>query len=303
MVTEVSFSLTGCGLISVPGYVNGRGPFNFTVDTGAGVSLISPGLAHELGIAATGSEYRTGAGGRVEVAIGQVQSLAIGAARLGLKQVRISDDLDKFSAAAGEKIDGNIGYDYLGHYRLTIDYGRGILGLAQTREDLEDSDMGARMKFRVANSNKPLILVPVFANGAGPYQFALDTGASATVISPELARDLGISNTDVVQALGAGGSVTAAVGSIESLAVGDAEIRNLGVAVVDFFDRLSREIGEKLDGIIGYNYLKEFRLTIDYPSQILYLEQTGRKRSSRAAAIRTLSAGACDEHTETGGSS
>lgn len=277
MFTEVSFRLMGCGLISVPGYINDIGPYDLTVDTGAGVSLISPRPAQLLEIAATGSEYRTGAGGRVEVALGKVQSLAIGEARLELDQVRISDDLDKISAAAGEKIDGNIGYDYLRHYRVVIDYGRGILGLAQDQEDLEDSGNDVRVKFKLATSAKPLILVPALANGAGPYQFALDTGASATVASPELAHDLGIASTNAAQALGA--AVAASVGSVGSLAVGVAEIRDLAVAVVDFFDRLSQEIGEKLDGIIGYNFLREFRVTIDYPSQILHLEQNGRERS------------------------
>jgi hypothetical protein len=28
----------------------------------------------------------------------------------------------------------------------------------------------------------------------------------------------------------------------------------------------------RLDGIIGYNYLKEFKTTIDYPNEILRLE-------------------------------
>ena len=27
----------------------------------------------------------------------------------------------------------------------------------------------------------------------------------------------------------------------------------------------------KLDGIIGYNFLKQFSVTIDYPNEVLYL--------------------------------
>ena len=52
MLTEIGFRLTGCSLISVPGFVNDQGPFDFTVDTGAGVSLISPRLARQLEITA-----------------------------------------------------------------------------------------------------------------------------------------------------------------------------------------------------------------------------------------------------------
>ena len=96
MLTEVRFQLSGCDgqyLVLVPAYVNDKGPYDFILDTGAGISLVSPRLAGHLGIAATGSEERFGAGGKVKVSLGKIESLAIGEARLELDQVRISDEL------------------------------------------------------------------------------------------------------------------------------------------------------------------------------------------------------------------
>ena len=49
-------------------------------------------------------------------------------------------------------------------------------------------------------------------------------------------------------------------------------MRNLPVIVGDFLDMLSGVIGTKLDGIIGYNFLRHFRVVIDYPNDRFRLE-------------------------------
>jgi hypothetical protein len=49
-------------------------------------------------------------------------------------------------------------------------------------------------------------------------------------------------------------------------------VRNLPVIVGDFLDMLSGVIGTKLDGIIGYNFLRHFRVVIDYPNDRFRLE-------------------------------
>jgi hypothetical protein len=60
-------------------------------------------------------------------------------------------------------------------------------------------------------------------------------------------------------------------GIARSLAVGKAEIENVSVVVADFLGMLSQAVGTKLDGIISYNFLKEFEVTIDYPNETLRL--------------------------------
>jgi predicted aspartyl protease len=55
--------------------------------------------------------------------------------------------------------------------------------------------MSREVTFKLAGAHAPLILVPTFVNGQGPYDFVLDTGASATLLSPELAERLGLTAT------------------------------------------------------------------------------------------------------------
>jgi hypothetical protein len=66
--------------------------------------------------------------------------------------------------------------------------------------------------------------------------------------------------------------VQARAGMVESLAIENAAIANVQVMVSDVLTMLGQAIGARLDGIIGYNYLKEFKTTIDYPNEILRLE-------------------------------
>ena len=71
---------------------------------------------------------------------------------------------------------------------------------------------------------------------------------------------------------GGGGAIPTSMGVVQSLAIGAAAVTHLPVAVAGFLDALGEAIGTQLLGIIGYNYLREFRVTIDYPGGILRLE-------------------------------
>ena len=124
---------------------------------------------------------------------------------------------------------------------------------------------------RLANPAKPLILVDVYANGRGPFQFAIDTGTSTTAITPELAKDLGLATQPIGAGTTAGAHVDVTAGALNSFQVGGAKIDNMAIVVADFFAMLSNAIGVKLDGIVGYNFLRNYKVVIDYPSGTLSL--------------------------------
>jgi predicted aspartyl protease len=274
MQTEVNFRLAGGGqpLILVPVYVNDRGPYEFILDTGAGTCLLSPTLAERLGVAITGTKEGRGAGGTVTLAFGQVDTLAIGHAKVENVPVGITDELSRIGAAVGTAIDGDIGNNYLSHFSLSINYRRGLLRLAGGEQGESNRPARAELSFKLAQAAKPLVLIPVLVNGAGPYQFAIDTGTSTTIMSPDLAETLGIKSVAAPAMTGGGGQVQASLGTVESLAVGSAKLEKLAVMVAPFVSILSQAAGARLDGIVGYNYLREFTVTIDYPRAILRLE-------------------------------
>jgi len=275
LLSEVGFRLAGAEnpLILVPTRVNDRGPYEFILDTGAGMSLLAPRLAGELGIAAGGSREGRGAAGKVQVAMARIESLAIGEARGGPMPVGITPDVDRIGAAVGHRIDGDIGYDFLKSFRLTLDYRRRVVRLAQGGYELAGASGAAHAEvpFRLAGPAKPLVLVPAFVNGRGPHTFVLDTGASATVLSPELAASLQIETVAAEPMTGAGGMLQATLGRAGSLTVGGAALQDVAVMVADFLVDLAGVAGTPLDGVLGYNFLRHFRVTLDYPGGTLWL--------------------------------
>lgn len=128
--------------------------------------------------------------------------------------------------------------------------------------------------FKLAKPDKPLLLLGATINGQGPFRFVLDTGAGGTIISPELAKKLDIQPDNPEkpdQATGAGGTLKVHAGTVRTFTVGEKQLRGLKVGIVDL-SGISKAIQTDIDGIIGYNFLKKIRVTIDYPKQTVTFE-------------------------------
>jgi predicted aspartyl protease len=272
---KVKFRLGGGAqpLILLPVEINGQGPFEFILDTGAGTSLLSSELARRLEVKVLGSKEGQSAGGKVSVSLAKVDSLAVGDTKLHDVDVGIVD-LSHIGKTIGAKIDGDLGYNFLKHFRITIDYGTCELRFDDPKR-VEHFANSARIELpmRLANPAKPLILVEVYANGCGPFQFALDTGTSTTAITPQLAKELAVASSPVGAATTGGAHVAVTAGMLQSFMVGGAKIDDMAVIVADFFAMLSNAVGAKLDGIVGYNFLRHYQVVIDYPNEMLSLFQ------------------------------
>jgi predicted aspartyl protease len=270
---KIKFRLAGGAqpLILLPVRVNGGGPFDFIFDTGAGTSLLSSELAKKLDVKIIGSKDGQSAGGKVSVSLAKVDSLAVGATKLDDVDVGIVD-LGHIGKTIGATVDGDLGYNFLKHFRVTIDYRACELRLEDPKR-VESFTRGAQTEIpiRLANPAKPLILVDVHANGRGPFQFAIDTGTSTTAITPDLAKQFDMKTSSVGAGTTGGAPVNFVAGSLQSFQLGGAKIDNMAVVVADFFEMLSSAIGAKLDGIVGYNFLRNYKVVIDYPGETLTL--------------------------------
>jgi predicted aspartyl protease len=269
----VHFRLAGGAqpLILVPVEVNEQGPFDFILDTGAGTSLIATELADKLKVKVLGTKQGQSAGGAVSVSLAKLDSVSIGHALLPDVDVGIVD-LKQIGAAVGAKIDGDLGYNFLKSFRVSIDYEKSSLRLDDPRKlDVFNPSGQAEVPLRLANQAKPLILVEVRANRKGPFQFAIDTGTSTTAITPELAKKLGVKASPIGPGTTAGAPVAVKAGVLDSFMVGGAKIEKMSVVVADFFAVLNEAVGTELDGIVGYNFLRNYKVVIDYPNERLSL--------------------------------
>jgi len=125
-----------------------------------------------------------------------------------------------------------------------------------------------------------LIVIDVVVDGE-TQPFILDTGASNTVIDKRAADPSAVEGVE--QAVGladcGAGNMEAVMSTVKSLAVGNATVSDLRVAGIDL-DGINEKIGARVGGILGYDFLSRFRMTIDYRAKRLTLDPY----SQRAAA-------------------
>ena len=101
------------------------------------------------------------------------------------------------------------------------------------------------------------------------YTFIVDTGA-LTLISRQVATELNLSKGIEVNAGGTGGnSKTINLVKLDSIIVGNMEVTNCATGVTDFQHQFSRRIA----GILGSNFLRHFKITIDYQQKELILSE------------------------------
>ncbi len=131
-------------------------------------------------------------------------------------------------------------------------------------------------KLYITNPERPIITVKGTINGKGPFNFIFDTGASMTVIEKQTAEKLGLSGKAQAtrNALGAGGALVATTLTVESIKVDDVEAKDIQVGVLDLSNVSKCGCIGELGGIIGYNFVKDYRVLIDYPKQEISFERT-----------------------------
>ena len=111
----------------------------------------------------------------------------------------------------------------------------------------------------------------------GPYHFIIDTGSSATIVTPELVKRYGgraRGSQTPVRVRDASGKVKLLnPATLTRLNLGAARFEGVQVLVYDLED-LSNHLGVHIDGVLGFPLFRETLLTLDYlHSQIVITPQ------------------------------
>lgn len=127
-------------------------------------------------------------------------------------------------------------------------------------EEEQDSPFNEEITVPLTKSGGSF-LVHVILNQERSAQLIVDTGASMTVLSTQVAIDLGILGTtdnEILTVNTAGGSVQVNMNYLSSITVGTAQATNVAVALHDLPD-----IPEHIEGLLGMSFLKHFLVTLD----------------------------------------
>jgi hypothetical protein len=113
-----------------------------------------------------------------------------------------------------------------------------------------------------------LVALPVTINDRSTFFFLLDTGSSRTILSSAAAKRLAIPKGRNMTLLTAGGGLAVSLRTLESLGVANARLSDVEIGVADL--PLMQTL--HVDGILGSDYLRRFKVTIDYDNELVDIE-------------------------------
>lgn len=263
--TVVPFDLTGNRPI-LEVKVNGRKePLRFVLDTGSGISVISEETAVRLKVSAIargGHAKAIGGTGRFEIVYGFLKEVELG--NINIRNVPVY--IRKFHGDAS-KVDGYVGLALISKFLTTVDYGTQTFSLTKKATDVPIAETGAiSVPLRLTSSG--FLSGEVVLEGVvNPLNFIVDTGASVSVISDDVARLEPVSSFERLQrmrVIGAAG-VTEDVPSylLPKVSFGSHSRSSITAIALDL-DTINEASGFEQAGILGGNFLRNYRMTFDF---------------------------------------
>lgn len=115
-----------------------------------------------------------------------------------------------------------------------------------------------------------VVIVPVTINEKAAGKYVVDTGASYTMISQATAKELEIDlekKLPTIPFQTANGIIQAPLVTLSLIDVGGLQVKDLTAAVHDVFP------DPGISGLLGLNFLSNFRMDIDTQNGVLHLER------------------------------
>ena len=270
-------------LIVVPVKLNGKGPYNFVLDTGVGVLTITDPAIKDVLRLKTGKEIIiSGLGEKDGVKAFTVSDVNVtmpGLESLPLTGVVFEDDPFFLSTYLGVKITGIIGYEFFASFTVKINYGEKILTV------FESSQFKPGRKYQTLpielRSNKPFIKATCNLSDTAdiPLDLLIDTGAGFPLsLQSNSDSRLAVPKRHLYTQLGLGlnGIIHGSLARTNQLTMGNFSFSGVVTSFPDFDNWGSKAESGKRNGSIGNFILKRFSVVFDYEGRKIYLKSNSK---------------------------
>ena len=247
--------------------VNGDGPFDFVIDTGAEQMVLSKETAQAVGVRPISNTISAGVGdiGVRGLDLGRVESLEIGP--LEVRNLPVIIKNPSLEGLPSGREPDSISPLALG-LSVVIDYRDNQLILASRLPD-EPADIEIPMRYH------RLAVVRGLVNQAHTKSFVVDTGGEVISISAGTANflDTGSTRRIPLRVYGTSGwDGTAFLLPGVDLAFDQISYENFSVVVLNLH-RPSALLGFDIGGIVGHSFLKNYRVAFDLERSLLRLTE------------------------------
>jgi len=265
-------------LIVVPMTINGKGPFNFLLDTGIGVCLITnPSLIDSLHLSGLRQMKITGFGQGNELSASVASGVTL---RLGrtvahsMNVIILNEDLLELSETLGMPVHGLIGYDFFDSFIVEIRYSAqritlhrfssGYIPERSTAVPISIEDKKPYIESTAELDGKVYTALKMIVDTGAGHAVSLESYDDKPFIAPE-------KNIEANLGVGLLGPIHGHIGRIQSIKIGSYLFQNVVSSFPEFQEVIKRSGFPDRHGNLGNPVLKRFRVTFDYSRKKMYL--------------------------------
>lgn len=271
-------------LMVVPLYVNGKGPYDFVLDTGVGPMIVTdPSIIDSLNFSMLRKIRVSGLGiETVEAFVSQNINARLGNASMpNVPTAILKEDLFNLSGHLGIKIYGLLGYNFFNSFVVDIRYSENRMIIYRH---------GSKIKYKgekipiVIDNQKPYLIASIEIPDSGTVnaRFLIDTGASHALSLETLSGEafpLPPKRISANLGMSLSGQIKGYVGRVQSFKLGDYTFKDVVAGFPDF-----KTISDKIDlskrnGNLGAELLRKFNIQLNYAEGFICVKPNGYSRT------------------------
>ncbi|RZL30118.1 MAG: peptide-binding protein, partial [Pedobacter sp.] len=271
-------------LIIIPIYINGKGPYNFLLDTGVGPMIITePSLIDTLGLKNLRSTkiYGLGKGEEIDAYLTQELNASVKEAHIDhIPTAILKQDVFNLSSYVGKKVYGILGFYFFDSFVVKISYTGNRLIFSSPNAKIRKK--GHKIPLIIENK-RPYIMVDMVTPQQKQIEAKLivDCGASHALTMEALdGKAFPLPSSAIIANLGVGlsGPISGHVGRIPSITIGKFNFVNV-TSGFPAFEAVAAQIGYNTrNGNIGAEFLRRFDTIYDYQNSSMYLKPNSSYR-------------------------
>lgn len=274
----ITFSLVK-NLIIIPIYINGKGPFDFILDTGVNPMIVTDSTLKESLKVPYVRNIKIGGYGNfdgIDAFLGATTVNVGEAEGENIPTVFLKDDVLSLSGHVGKKIYGLIGYNFFNSFMVKINYGFKTVRFTSPEKKIKPK--GEKIPFELIE-NKPYVSLNIEQDGLGSktIKTLLDCGASHAISLESLESNPFPQPIFTIPAnLGNGliGPIVGRMGRIKSLKIGSFTFKEVLSNYPEY--RIDSVINRERNANLGADILSRFDITYDYRNLCVYLKKGDR---------------------------
>ncbi|MFD1258971.1 aspartyl protease family protein [Mucilaginibacter terrae] len=268
-------------MIVVPVYINKKGPFNFVLDTGVGLMIITdPQLVDSIDLITRRTIKIYGSGNAESFEAYTTSELDVKVAD-GIKSNLVHAAILKkdhfgLSNYAGMPIHGLLGYEFFSQLSVKINFMDSTL-IAARPGKFKPFRKGIKVPISI-EEHKPYLNTTIILPDGCPVEnkFIIDLGAGHPLSLDNLKQHKNDTQKAIVANLGVGitGPINGYISRINEFKIGKYTFNNVITSFPDTNTHRSYFVSR--DGNIGMGILKKFFLILDYQNGLMYMKPNYR---------------------------